>query len=78
VVYEELPFKVKVNEQTDGRQMKSDHISSPCHFVTGELKMKLLGKSVGKLNKVLTHLNTENTEPWKNYRMFRKRNDRKR
>jgi hypothetical protein len=34
VVYEELSFKVKVY----GRRTKSDHKSSPCHFVTGELK----------------------------------------
>jgi hypothetical protein len=33
-VYEEMSFKVKVN----GRRTKSDHKSSPCHFVTGELK----------------------------------------
>jgi hypothetical protein len=42
VVYEEMSFKVKVyGRQTtpDGRRTKSDHKSSPCHFVTGELKM---------------------------------------
>jgi hypothetical protein len=39
VVYEEMSFKVKVYGRTpDGRRMKSDHKSSPCHFVTGELK----------------------------------------
>jgi hypothetical protein len=26
---------------TAGRQTKSDHKSSPCHFVTGELKIAL-------------------------------------
>jgi hypothetical protein len=35
-VYEEMSFKVKVY----GRRTKSDHKSSPCHFVTGELKIK--------------------------------------
>jgi hypothetical protein len=45
VVYEEMSFKVKVygrwtaGRQTDGRRTKSDHKSSPCHFVTGELKI---------------------------------------
>jgi hypothetical protein len=38
VVYEEMSFKVKVYGRTDGRRTKSDHKSSPCHFVTGELK----------------------------------------
>jgi hypothetical protein len=39
VVYEEMSFKVKVNERrTDGQRTKSDHKSSPCHKVTGELK----------------------------------------
>jgi hypothetical protein len=44
VVYEEMSFKVKVygrmmdGRTPDGRQTKSDHKSSPCHFVTGELK----------------------------------------
>jgi hypothetical protein len=33
VVYE-MSFKVKVYR----RQAKSDHKSSPCHFVTGDLK----------------------------------------
>jgi hypothetical protein len=33
VVDEEMPFKVKVNGRTDGRRTKSDHKSSPCHFV---------------------------------------------
>jgi hypothetical protein len=41
VVYEEMSFKVKVYGRTPaGRQTKSDHKSSPCHFVTGELKNK--------------------------------------
>jgi hypothetical protein len=40
-VYEEMSFKVKVyGRRTDGRRTKSDHKSSPCHFVTGELKTK--------------------------------------
>jgi hypothetical protein len=34
--YEEMSFKVKVY----GRRTKSDHKSSPCHFVTRELKTK--------------------------------------
>jgi hypothetical protein len=44
VVYEEMSFEVKVYGWTeDGRtparrRTKSDHKSSPCHFVTGELK----------------------------------------
>jgi hypothetical protein len=43
VVYEEMSFKAKVygrtdGRRTDGRRTKSDHKSSPCHFVTGELK----------------------------------------
>jgi hypothetical protein len=38
VVYDEMLFKVKVYGRTNGRQMKSDHKSSPCHFETGELK----------------------------------------
>jgi hypothetical protein len=38
-----MSFKVKVygrtdGRTTDGRRTKSDHKSSPCHFVTGELK----------------------------------------
>jgi hypothetical protein len=34
-------FKVKVyGRWTDKRQTKSDHKSSPCDFVTGELKRK--------------------------------------
>ena len=32
-----LSFKSIVNEQTEGRT-KTDCKSSPCHFVTGELK----------------------------------------
>jgi hypothetical protein len=28
--------------RTDGRRMKSDHKSSPRHFVTGELKTKTI------------------------------------
>jgi hypothetical protein len=40
VVYEEMSFKVKVYGRTEGRRTKSDHKSSPCHFVTGELKIK--------------------------------------
>jgi hypothetical protein len=41
VVYEEMSFKAKVyGRTTDGRRTKSDHKSSPCHFVTGELKIK--------------------------------------
>jgi hypothetical protein len=44
-VYEEMSFKVKVygrtpERQTNGRRTKSDHKSSPCHFVTGELKIQ--------------------------------------
>jgi hypothetical protein len=31
-------FKVKVY----GKRMKSDHKSSPCHFVTGELKTEAI------------------------------------
>jgi hypothetical protein len=55
MVYEEMSFKVKVHRrtagrQTDGRWTKSDHKSSTCHFVTGELKM--YGKG--------THLTLEN------------------
>jgi hypothetical protein len=43
VVYEEMSFKAKVygrtdGQRTDGRRTKRDHKSSPCHFVTGELK----------------------------------------
>jgi hypothetical protein len=38
VVYEEMSFEAKVYGRTDGRRTKSDHKSSPCHFVTGELK----------------------------------------
>jgi hypothetical protein len=38
LVSEEMSFKVKVYGRTDGRWTKSDHKSSPCHFVTGELK----------------------------------------
>jgi hypothetical protein len=39
VVYEEMSFKVKVYGRTmAGRRTKSDHKSSTCHFVTGELK----------------------------------------
>jgi hypothetical protein len=39
VVYEEMSFEVKVyGRTTDGRRTKSDHKSSPCHFVAGELK----------------------------------------
>jgi hypothetical protein len=42
VVYEEMSFKVKVyGRTTDGRRTKSDHKSSPCHFVTGELKIRI-------------------------------------
>jgi hypothetical protein len=45
VVYEEMSFKAKVygrttDGRTDGRRTKSDHKSSPCHFVTGELKIR--------------------------------------
>jgi hypothetical protein len=40
VVYEEMSFKAKVyGRTTDGRRTKSDNKSSPCHFVTGELKI---------------------------------------
>jgi hypothetical protein len=35
VIYKEMSFKVKVN----GRRLKSDHKSSQCDFVTGELKI---------------------------------------
>jgi hypothetical protein len=40
-----MSFKAKVygrtdGRRTDGRRTKSDHKSSPCHFVTGELKME--------------------------------------
>jgi hypothetical protein len=39
VVYEEMSFKVKVyGRRTDDGLTKSDHKSSPCHYVTGELK----------------------------------------
>jgi hypothetical protein len=45
VVYEEMSFKVKVyGRTTDGRRTKSDHKSSPCHFVTGELKSNTVEK----------------------------------
>jgi hypothetical protein len=45
-----MSFKVKVygrrtddgRRTTDGRRTKSDHKSSPCHFVTGELKTQPL------------------------------------
>jgi hypothetical protein len=50
MVYEEMSFKVKVHRRTAGRWTKSDHKSSTCHFVTGELKM--YGKG--------THLISEN------------------
>jgi hypothetical protein len=40
VVYEEMSFKVKDYGRTAGRRTKSDHKSSLCHFVTGELKRK--------------------------------------
>jgi hypothetical protein len=36
----------------DGRRTKSDHKSSPCHFVTGELKIKANGFERLGLNKV--------------------------
>ena len=36
VVYEEMSFKD--GRTPEGRRTKSDHKSSPCHFVTGELK----------------------------------------
>jgi hypothetical protein len=36
VLYEGIPFKVKVYGRTDGEK---HHKSSPCHFVTGELKI---------------------------------------
>jgi hypothetical protein len=40
VVYEEMSFKVKVyGRRTDDGRTQSDHKSSPCHFVTGELKI---------------------------------------
>jgi hypothetical protein len=43
VVYEEMSFKVNGLQTDDewmtaGPWMKSDHKSSPCHKVTGELK----------------------------------------
>jgi hypothetical protein len=54
-VYEEMSFKEKASGRTtDGRLTKSDHKSSPCHFVTGELKLPLtinvenLSKSVNR------------------------------
>jgi hypothetical protein len=38
-----MSFKVKVyGRMTDGRRTKSDHKSSPCHFVTGELKREII------------------------------------
>jgi hypothetical protein len=41
VVYEEMSFKVNVYERTDARRTKSDHKSSPRHFVAAELKSNI-------------------------------------
>jgi hypothetical protein len=38
LVNEEMSFKIK-SLLMDGCRTKSDHKSSPCHFVTGELKI---------------------------------------
>ena len=38
----EWSFKSKVKGRMDGRRTKTDHKSSPCHFVTGELKRQLV------------------------------------
>jgi hypothetical protein len=40
VVFEEMWFKVKIY----GQLMKSGHKSSPCDFVTGELKRSITPK----------------------------------
>jgi hypothetical protein len=53
-VYEEMSFKVKVyGRRTDGRRTDSDHKSSPCHKVTGELKME----DVSKMNSMSEKIN---------------------
>jgi hypothetical protein len=44
--YEEMSFKVKVHgPTTDGHRTKCDHKGSPCHFVTGELKINDPGRA---------------------------------
>jgi hypothetical protein len=56
VVYEVMSFEAKVYGRTDGRRTKSDHKSSPCHFVTGELKIQKhvkVYKAVHLLQKLL-------------------------
>jgi hypothetical protein len=61
MVYEEMLFKVKVYGRTDAGQ-KSDHKSSPCHFVTGELikgQSRDLSMQLGLVNlvvKVIFHM----------------------
>jgi hypothetical protein len=50
VVYEEMLFKVKVYGRTADRRMKSDLKSSPCHFVTGELKTTHINPEIRTIN----------------------------
>jgi hypothetical protein len=39
-VYEEMSFKVKVYGRTLDKKRSQKLTSSPCHFVTGELKTR--------------------------------------
>ena len=43
----ELSFKSIVNGWTDGQRTNTNRKSSPCHYLTGELKM---------MSKILAHL----------------------
>jgi hypothetical protein len=38
-IFHNMLMGERVKVKVYGRRMKSDHKSSPCHFVTGELKI---------------------------------------
>jgi hypothetical protein len=73
-VYEEMSFKVKVyGRRTDGRRTKSDHKSSPCHIVTGELKISKNDQTIKKtrqIRKIFEDTKHYNISVWKNHRNY--------